>query len=280
MAVIQYSARWTRQPQGPGPVAAGSAIARNLEFAHNGAVWGRELARNRKASAIGTVLTVIGPKGRSSAAGTTGSTFWGRDPSLEPTDAQGMTCLVFARRTGTLGNFARIFNKTNSDGGGQPYISWGFEANTSGEGQNLVRWITNTGAFSLQRSAAINLVDATIPFMLVGTRQSSSMETWLNGTLVDTVASSGALSYDTTATGNVLVSGWSSAAAGGTFLGDVYLAAFWSRKLANDEIKSLYVNPWQIFAPIQREIWTGPTVAIGGASNAPRYFHRTQAGQA
>ena len=35
-------------------------------------------------------------------------------------------------------------------------------------------------------------------------------------------------------------------------------------------------NPWNLFTPLARRLWI--PVSAGGASNAPRYFHRTQAG--
>jgi hypothetical protein len=56
--------------------------------------------------------------------------------------------------------------------------------------------------------------------------------------------------------------------------------AIWDRRITGAEHAALGVNPWQLFAPLPRRIWIAPTTAIGGASNAPRYFHRTQAGQA
>lgn len=57
------------------------------------------------------------------------------------------------------------------------------------------------------------------------------------------------------------------------------LNAVWNRALSDAEIKSLSENPWQIFQPTNRAIVV-PVVASVGASNAPRYFHRTQSGQA
>lgn len=41
--------------------------------------------------------------------------------------------------------------------------------------------------------------------------------------------------------------------------------------------RKLSENLWQIYAPLPRRLWVG-AAAVGGASNAPRYFHRTQAG--
>lgn len=61
--------------------------------------------------------------------------------------------------------------------------------------------------------------------------------------------------------------------------GKTGLVAVFNRKLSDAEIKSLSDNPWQIFQPAARAIWV-PVGAAGGASNAPRYFHRTQSGQA
>lgn len=45
--------------------------------------------------------------------------------------------------------------------------------------------------------------------------------------------------------------------------GIVYLAAFWSRVLSDAEIKKLSINPWELFAPNPRKIWSAVS---GGAS--------------
>lgn len=64
------------------------------------------------------------------------------------------------------------------------------------------------------------------------------------------------------------------------FDGTIYVHLSFNRKLRNAEIRALSHNPWQIFQPSPRAIWTTITVPVGSASNAPRYFHRTQSGQA
>jgi hypothetical protein len=57
----------------------------------------------------------------------------------------------------------------------------------------------------------------------------------------------------------------------------IELAAISSGILNATQARSLLENPWQVFAPLERNIFQ--PVAAGGASNAPRYFHRTQSGQ-
>jgi hypothetical protein len=68
---------------------------------------------------------------------------------------------------------------------------------------------------------------------------------------------------------------WSGAGGNGLYLLGLSNQA-WSANVR----KELALEPRKIFAPVQRGIWVGAVVAPGGASNAPRYFHRTQAGQA
>jgi len=65
------------------------------------------------------------------------------------------------------------------------------------------------------------------------------------------------------------------------FDGTIYAHLSFNRKLRDAEIRLLSANPWQIFRPAARAIWVPDAVGGGGdASNAPRYFHRTQSGQA
>lgn len=56
----------------------------------------------------------------------------------------------------------------------------------------------------------------------------------------------------------------------------IELSAISSGILNGTQVRSLLENPWQVFAPLERNIFQ--PVAAGGASNAPRYFHRTQSG--
>lgn len=61
------------------------------------------------------------------------------------------------------------------------------------------------------------------------------------------------------------------------FYGNGVAAIFFRGAFTDNDVAELRANPWQVFADIPRRIWVG-AAAVGGASNAPRYFHRTQAG--
>src|SRR5574343_63566 len=50
------------------------------------------------------------------------------------------------------------------------------------------------------------------------------------------------------------------------FMGRVYLAAVWNRALSSAEIKQLSANPWQLFKPVQRQIWVPVSAGGGGTS--------------
>jgi len=54
----------------------------------------------------------------------------------------------------------------------------------------------------------------------------------------------------------------------------------YNRILTNQEDREIIRAPFQIFKPVRSCIWVPVGAAIGGASNAPRFFHRTQAGLA
>lgn len=55
------------------------------------------------------------------------------------------------------------------------------------------------------------------------------------------------------------------------------LDRFWLRRLSDAELRSLQINPWQIFAPISRRIWV-PDVSAGGGSTyaAPHIYTSRQ----
>lgn len=57
----------------------------------------------------------------------------------------------------------------------------------------------------------------------------------------------------------------------------VALAVPFARAFTEGEAIARSLNPFDVFEPRQRQYRRSPAVA-GGASNAPRYFHRTQAG--
>lgn len=58
----------------------------------------------------------------------------------------------------------------------------------------------------------------------------------------------------------------------------IEMAAISSTLLNGTQVRSLLENPWQIAQPLERN--SRARAAGGGQSNAPRYFHRTQSGQA
>lgn len=60
-------------------------------------------------------------------------------------------------------------------------------------------------------------------------------------------------------------------------LGGKYAAwAFWREALSDGECSLLTGNPGALVEPIRIPVWKA--AAVGGASNAPRYYHRTQMG--
>jgi hypothetical protein len=103
------------------------------------------------------------------------------------------------------------------------------------------------------------------PHVAIATAKSGTQRFYVNGIL----RGSGA-AVETPAISNNDTAGF------GEF-GSLYLAVFFDYVLSDSEIKSYSSNPWQVFAPLERNIFQ--PVAAGGASNAPRYFHRTQSGQ-
>jgi len=86
---------------------------------------------------------------------------------------------------------------------------------------------------------------------------------FVNGAFENGTARSGTLTGTPADPTDVDVGIGNYSAAGGKFLGNIYLVASWRRQLADVEFLSLYQNPWQLFAPLPRRIWA-PAAAAGG----------------
>jgi hypothetical protein len=230
---------WTSQPSAGTPIDWTHPLAAGLVFAFNGN-GNYDAAGGRTPTVTGTVSgSTPGAKGISPNFTGSGSLNFGNDAALQPPTAITWGC--WCRRTGTNTTYARPFGKTHNNGA-SPYLDYDFEFNVSGGNQNTVN-IGVRGPWTLP----ITLADSTVPNFLIGMNSSAGFLAYVNGQQVNSTSGK-ALSYDTTSTGDLLVSG--SSALSGTssaFNGEVYFACVYNRVLTDAEILSLSTNPWQIF---------------------------------
>ena len=266
---------WTIQPQGPVRIDWSNPLTRGLVFVHQGVPFLPDLVSGRAPNVVGTVTpTIVGPMGRSYGFGTGGSsgTVWyTRDAALEPSDA--VTALGFVRRTGTLPAYSRPFGKTYFNGGASPYLSYDIEYNPAGAGQsNVGANITASGPVLIS-TPTLTSIDSTIPHVVGLSYDRTTLKLWQNGRVLTSVVGGGPLVYDTSASGNFIVSGSHSGAASNAWAGDIYLVAVWNRALTDIEQKSFSNNPWQVFAPVppagsNRLSAIGPTSITSAITNA------------
>ena len=87
----------------------------------------------------------------------------------------------------------------------------------------------------------------------------SSLELWMNGSLVTTVT--GLSSYGTTANRLAFLGSEGDLELCTSSKGSIALAALWNRGLSPLEVKKLSANPWQIFEPDLLPVW----IPAGGA---------------
>jgi hypothetical protein len=259
MPVIQYPVGWARQPQAP----VLEASRYSAEFAYSGGIF----ATKRNTRVFPTFTGSPPPKIAPSPTGVgvqltgTNQNFGFGNLSLAATDYFTMEVLgAFTAAPGTAvflgagtGGVAGGIRNLASLSGNIGLVCWGVDISSG------IAWRTDgkpQHVFAVIRGNGTNALF------------------YRDGAQIASVSVTGLTDMTNNALGIGL--GYS----GVTPTGVITKAAIYKRALSPGEIRFLTTYPWQSFAPLQREIWTGPTAAIGGASNAPRYFHRTQAGQA
>ena len=140
--------------------------------------------------------------------------------------------------------------------------------------------ITTTGGLSLGSQGSNGFgamisggtVPIGIPSVVIGsTPEGLTGNAWLNGVKVlSGTINSGNAVYGNGAPAQVLTVGrgfgvTTPAGSYGYFQGSVHLALVYNRVLSDAEVRALSSNPWQVFAPVERQIWV-PITASSTAS--------------
>jgi hypothetical protein len=103
-----------------------------------------------------------------------------------------------------------------------------------------------------------------VPTVIVNRYDGASMDGFIGGTKMASLACTGNISYPSSrgpAIGNYFSSNY-----GRSFNGQVFLAVLFPVALSDIEVRAISDNPWQIFAPDQRRIFS--VVSGGSASTA------------
>ena len=202
---------------------------------------------------------MVGSGGTSLGWGGANSGYFLRDPGLEPLVA---TWSVYVQRTGTIGSYARPLAKTYNNGTASPYSSYDFEWNPAGDGQDS--FTANVCAsLGLTGSPVYTFPEAGVPEIVIGSDDGANLRVYVAGVEVSTTAVTSTLQYDTTSTGDLIVSGSSNSSPANEWNGLIYLAVVWGRVLTPTEIESFSRNPWRLFWRRRRaySLITGSTIS-------------------
>lgn len=265
MSMLRYSTPWTRQPQGGVGINLGHPLAQGLALVSQRSGLIRPGNTYTPLAATGNVsvapgIAGVGPTFTSSGANRYSATLTTSIPSTE-----GFTLEVLCAVTASpnLGGYFAL-----NSGSGRGILSFG-----GGNNRNIYFW----GNGADLASGVDWRTDGKLQHVFITSAGGSgtSMVFYRDGVQIASGTTPGIVSL-TNPTLHVgdFNNGWNA-----TPTGTIFKTAYYRRALSALEVFSLYFNSWQVFAPLTCRIWVG-AAAAGGASNAPRYFHRTQAGQA
>lgn len=260
----------TSQPQGPAGIDWGNPSAPIAAVLPSGGVpliFSRGNAE-RYGVPTGTGVRIgAGQKGLCAGSASASSTNTFRLHSVanltntvweSPTTA--VSALVYLTRTGTSSGQSPIF--ANADTGTSP--AWGISQQTT-----TMRFDTQIGGVAkTSPTASINVGETAV---FIGVYDGVNVSLYKNGKLVGSTAATGSLTYVNAADrGPLLGNYYNYTGTARSFVGDIYVASLWKRALSASEIKSLSDNPWQIFQPLARNVFsdvpaTGGSHATSGA---------------
>jgi hypothetical protein len=249
--------RYTTQPQVPVGIDWSHPISRGLVFYYlptvGGALAPRDLVRNRVGTVIGTALNLIGStEGKTLPFNGATSYSFPRDTFLEPPNT--VSFMVFVAHGLSSGNSQPPLCKTFSNNGGPPYVGYDIETNGSVNSYQP-HWAQ---ASALVNGPAVSLTNIKAPTLMTVTISVPSVtggaSVYENATLRGSGnTGAGLLTYDTTSTGNLILSG---SGGGGSVVqpwsGQIFMAAVWSRVLSPAEVAQMWAgSPFQILTPLR-----------------------------
>lgn len=261
MAIIIHPKRWSTQPPSGAQIDFGHPLAKGLTFYTlfnaGGGPQQALLPASAPETLLGTTPTPIwatGPDaGKSHNWNNNWSSWYERGSWVEPTNQ--VTCVVRLRRVGNLPSFSVPILKTAKNAGSTPFWSYGLEYNRAAAGQDVVVALISTSGTAGGVGTAVNLgAGATLNAHTLGmTYTSGALKLFYNGILKQTDVFSGTITYDTTSTGRLILSGASAAAAGNEFSGQIFYSAIWNRALTGSEMEWLNTEPYAMLVPTKRK---------------------------
>lgn len=270
MANILFPGRWTNQPPVGAQINYGHPLARGLFFYQlmnaGGGIARTLLPNNLAPTTLGTVPSPTwshGSDGSSPNFNGNWSYVFTRQTIFEPT---WVSCVTKLRRVGTLTTSASPFCKAFHNAQSAPFTAYNLSYNNGTSSQDTLNaQVANQGG-TLFKGANINagtgatLVPHTVGFSVGPNGSNGQIKTYLNGIIKDTTAVSGMTScgYDTTSTGNLIVSGINGSSTQAVWSGDIYYIALYNRVLTDAEMEWLNAEPYALLAtPKSRKFFFG-----------------------
>lgn len=265
MAIIIHPKKWNIQPPAGAQIDFGHPLAAGLTFyvlpVYGGTNFQALLPKSLGSNTVGTVPT---PATKTSTGGITPnltanwSLYYTRGKWVEP---NWITIAGRARKTGTVAQDSSFFRKAFNNGTSSPFASYGLSWNSSNVGQDSSTGFftdqTNTihqmAVFSAASGALSNIHDYA---MTVGPSGGNGFgQYFFDGIQRESLTVTGmtGIGYDTTSTGNYLLSGNDAAANGAPITGEIYWNGVWNRPLSVSEIQWLHVEPYALLIPTKRK---------------------------
>ena len=263
---------WTVQPPPGTPIDWDNPLTQGLFFCYQGAE-SHELTTGSRPTLLGTLASpLLVP------TGTGLSIDWNATSSMAYTAYQDgptvntVTVLCYAQKVGTPVDSAILIGKGYDNTAGD--ASYGLMWNLNGsQGANSVTTVIMDGGNRKFTASAVAPIALTTPSVLIGTYDQTYLRNFQNGIEYGTPTALTVVPNQYTGAGNsMMVSGYSDAAAGDEWAGNIFMGAVWSRALNPAEIADISANPWQVFHRRRRAYSivqaSGVTVALTGVSAA------------
>jgi len=264
MAIIIHPKRWANQPPVGAQIDFGHPLAEGLTFYvpfNAGAgIQKALLPAGLPGNSVGILPSadwISTPGGQSHNFNGNWSVWFERGIWVEPPTA--MTAVIRLRRTGTA---AAPLDKTANNGGSAPFAGYAIEWNPGGAGQDTFRADIATGG-TLHTGSTISLGSGfTLNQTTVGMSYiSGSLKAYANGINKTNDSFSGSISYDTTSTGRLIISGASTASALAPWFGQIYYVGVWNRVLTPTEMEWMHMEPYAMLVPTKRKKFFLPSPA-------------------
>jgi len=242
VAIILPPQPWTKQPQIPVGINRANPLTRGLIFCQVGDIPYDIVNGKFADSGSGTPGKTVGALGKAVDFNSTAH-FYSGNSAADNATAYGM--LVVAQ-VSSLGAYGGLLAHTSNLGTTQGWAAW------QDTGGNAVFYGSAGTEVSTTKTTAT--VTNNIISHFGGGYENTNFCSYLNGVLTATFGTSSAAPQ--TGAGYIKVASSRDVAG---LVGKFYLTCIWNRLPSAAEYASLYANCWQLFAPLPRRIFVGPS---------------------